>query len=146
MLNKTILMGRLCADPELRKTQNNTSVASFTLAVDRSFARQGEQKQTDFIEVVAWSATAEFCAKWFKKGMMVAVAGRLQTRTWEDREGNKRKSTEVVAEEVHFAEGKKDGQQADRGVQGNSGRNAGVPVDFGFVEDDSDDRLPFDLF
>ena len=135
MLNKTILMGRLTADPELRKTQNNTSVASFTLAVNRSFTRQGEQPQTDFIDVIAWSATAEFVAKWFKKGMQVAVAGRLQTRNWEDRNGNKRKSTEVVAEEVHFAEGKKDAQPSDR--------NAGVAVDdFGFA-DAADDDLPW---
>lgn len=139
MLNKTILMGRLTADPELRKTQNNTSVASFALAVNRSFTRQGEQPQTDFIDVIAWSATAEFVAKWFKKGMQVAVAGRLQTRNWEDRNGNKRKSTEVVAEEVHFAEGKRDAQPSDRGTASNFGGNA--TDDFGMA--DYDGELPF---
>ena len=90
MLNKTILMGRLTAEPELRRTQNNTSVTSFTLAVNRSYARQGEQAQTDFIDVVAWSSTAEFVTKWFHKGMLVAVCGRLQTRTWEDGQGPQR--------------------------------------------------------
>lgn len=139
MLNKTILMGRLTADPELRKTQNNTSVASFTMAVNRSFTRQGEQPQTDFIDVIAWSATAEFISKWFRKGMQVAVAGRLQTRNWEDRNGNKRKSTEVVAEEVHFAEGKKDAQPSDHGTAANYGGNA--TDDFGMA--DYDGELPF---
>ncbi|WP_458862342.1 single-stranded DNA-binding protein [Acidaminobacterium chupaoyuni] len=108
MLNKAILMGRLTADPELRHTQNNTPVTSFTLAVNRSFAKAGEQ--TDFIDIVAWSSTAEFVSKWFKKGMLVAVSGRIQTRTWEDKQGAKRKSVEVVADEVHFAEPKRDSQ------------------------------------
>ena len=110
MLNKVILMGRLTADPELRRTQQNTAVTSFTLAVNRSFSRQGEQAQTDFIDCVAWTGTAEFISKWFKKGQLVAVAGRLQTRTWEDRQGQKRKSVEVNVEEAHFAEPKRDSQ------------------------------------
>ena len=84
MLNKAILMGRLTADPELRHTQNNTPVTSFTLAVNRSY---GKNEQTDFIDVVAWQRTAEFVSQWFHKGMLVAVAGRIQTRTWEDKTG-----------------------------------------------------------
>lgn len=104
MLNKVILMGRLTAYPELRHTQNNIPVASFTLAVDRSF---GQEKQTDFLDIVAWRNTAEFVSKWFSKGMLVAVSGRLQTRTWEDKQGSKRKSVEVVADEAFFAESKK---------------------------------------
>lgn len=104
MLNKAILMGRLTADPELRHTQNNIPVTSFTLAVDRTF---GQDKQTDFLDIVAWRNTAEFVSKWFRKGMLVAVSGRIQTRTWEDKQGNKRKSVEVVADEAFFAESKK---------------------------------------
>lgn len=111
MLNKAILMGRLVADPELRRTPNNNSVTSFTLAVNRSFTRQGEQPQTDFIDIVAWGKTAEFVSRYFVKGQQVAVAGRIQTRMWGDKQGNKRKSVEVVAEEVHFAEPKRDNSQ-----------------------------------
>ena len=111
MLNKAILMERLVADPELRRTPNNNSVTSFTLAVNRSFTRQGEQPQTDFIDIVAWGKTAEFVSRYFVKGQQVAVAGRIQTRMWEDKQGNKRKSVEVVAEEVHFAEPKRDNSQ-----------------------------------
>ena len=92
MLNKAILMGRLVADPELRRTPNNNSVTSFTLAVNRSYVRQGEQPQTDFLDIVAWGKTAEFVSRYFVKGQLVAVAGRIQTRTWEDKQGNKRKS------------------------------------------------------
>lgn len=103
MLNKAILMGRLTAAPELRHTTNNTPVCSFTLAVNRSYGKD----QTDFIDIVAWQKTAEFVAQYFTKGMQVAVAGRISTRNWEDKQGNKRKATEVVADEVHFAEGKK---------------------------------------
>ena len=109
MLNKAILMGRLTAEPELRSTQNGTPMTSFTLAVNRSFTRQGEQQQTDFIDIVAWRQTAEFVSKWFHKGQMVAVVGRIQVRNWEDKTGQKRKSVEVIAEEAHFAEPKRDG-------------------------------------
>ena len=104
MLNKAILMGRLTADPELRHTTSNTAVTSFTLAVNRRFSQNNE---TDFIDIVAWSSTAEFVSKYFKKGMQVAVAGRIQTRTWKDKDGNNRRSTEVVADEVHFADSKR---------------------------------------
>lgn len=112
MLNKVILMGRLTADPELRHTQSNIPVTSFTLAVDRTF---GQDKQTDFLDIVAWRNTAEFVDKWFSKGMLVAVSGKLQTRTWEDKQGNKRKAVEVVADQVFFAESKK--QSSDRQQQ-----------------------------
>ena len=145
MLNKAILMGRLVADPELRRTPNNNSVTSFTLAVNRSFVRQGEQPQTDFIDVVAWGKTAEFVSRYFVKGQQVAVAGRIQTRNWEDRNGNKRKSTEVVAEEVHFAEPKRETQPTYRNDPGPSS----LPFDFNSGVDefrelsDDDGELPF---
>ncbi len=109
MLNKVILMGRLTANPELRHTNSNIPVITFTLAVNRRFARQGEQQQTDFIDIVAWRGTAEFVSKYFTKGQLVAVCGSLQTRTWQDQNGNNRKSVEVSAEEVHFAEPKRNG-------------------------------------
>ena len=103
-------MGRLTKDPETRYTQtNNTLVASFTLAVNRRFARQGEERGADFIPVVAWSKTGEFCSKYFKKGQQVGVVGRLQVRNWEDEQGQKRYVTEVVAEEAYFADSKRDG-------------------------------------
>lgn len=108
MLNKAILMGRLTKDPELRYTPSNVAVTTFTLAVDRNFARQGEQRQTDFINIVAWRQTAEFVSKYFTKGQLVAVSGSIQTRTWDDNEGKRHYVTEVVADDVYFAEGKRD--------------------------------------
>lgn len=119
MLNKAILMGRLTADPELRKTASDVSVTSFTLAVNRVRGKNEEQPQTDFIDIVAWRGTAEFAAKWFAKGMQVAVSGKIQTRTWEDKNGNKRKSVEVVADEVFFADSKRENS-------GGSSHNAGT--------------------
>lgn len=112
MLNKVILMGRLTDDPELRHTQSNIPVTSFTLAVDRAYSKDRE-KITDFIEVVAWRSTAEFAFKYFRKGQLVAVVGSIQTRVWEDKQGNKRKAVEVVADEVHFAEPKRDARAAE---------------------------------
>ena len=107
-MNKVILMGRLTKDPELRCTStNNLSVCSFTLAVDRRFSKQGEEKQVDFIPVVAWRNQAEFCAKYFQKGLKVVVVGNIQVRTWDDDEGKKHYATEVIANEVYFAESKK---------------------------------------
>lgn len=107
-MNKVELLGRLTKDPEIRYTQtNNTMVASFTLAVNRRFAKEGEQ-QADFINCVAWNKTAEFVSKYFKKGQQVAVVGRIQTRNWEDDNGQKHYATEVIAEEVYFADTKKD--------------------------------------
>lgn len=138
-MNKVILMGRLTKDPELRYTNaNNTPVCSFTLAVDRQFARQGEERQTDFIPIVVWSKTAEFCSKYFTKGLRVAVVGRIQTRTWDDNEGKKHYVTEVVADEAHFADGKKG---EDTGVRP-SDIGGGQPSD-GFYPLEEDDELPF---
>ena len=97
MLNKIFIMGRLTRDPELRRTQSGTPVTSFSLAVDRDFKSQSGEKETDFIDVVAWRATAEFVAKYFTKGRMAVVEGRLQIRDWQDRDGNKRRSAGVIA-------------------------------------------------
>ena len=108
-MNKVILMGRLTRDPEVRYTQtNNTLVSSFSLAVNRRFARQGEERQADFINIVAWSKLGEFCSKYFKKGQQVGVIGRIQTRTWDDDQGTKHYVTEVVAEEAYFADSRRD--------------------------------------
>ena len=112
-MNKVILMGRLTRDPEVRYTQsNNTLVASFSLAVNRRFARPGEERQADFINIVAWSKLGEFCQKYFRKGQQVGVIGRIQTRTWDDDQGQKHYITEVVAEEAYFADSKRDGEGA----------------------------------
>ncbi len=102
MLNVAAIMGRLTADPELRTTGSGISVCSFTLAVDRSFVRQGEERQADFINVVAWRSTAEFICKYFTKGQMMAVTGSIQTRNYEDRQGNRRTAVEIVASDVSF--------------------------------------------
>lgn len=139
MLNKAVLMGRLVADAELRATPQGTAVCTFTLAVNRSFTKQGEQPQADFIDIVAWGKTAEFVSRYFHKGQLVAVAGRIQTRMWEDKQGNKRKSVEVVAEEVHFAEPKRDRTAAPQGGY----EPAGDPMD-GFAPlPGYDSDLPF---
>ena len=108
MLNNTVLMGRLTADPELKHTQSGNAVVRFTLAVERSYAKSGEQRQTDFIDVIAWRSTAEFVSRYFQKGMLVAVQGSIQTGSYTDREGIKRKSFDVAANQVHFAERKRD--------------------------------------
>lgn len=112
MLNKIFIMGRLTRDPELRRTQSGTAVTSFSLAVDRDFKSQSGEKETDFIDVVAWRSTAEFVAKYFTKGRMAVVEGRLQIRDWKDREGNNRRSAEVVADNVYFGDSKRDGAPA----------------------------------
>ena len=110
MLNHITIMGRLTRDPELRMTQSQTQVASFTLAVDRDFGgRDGAERQTDFIDCVAWRQTAEFVSKYFSKGRMAVVSGRLQSRKWETREGEKRTSWEVVADNVYFGDSRRDG-------------------------------------
>lgn len=139
-MNKAILMGRLTKDPELRYTSGkNMAVCSFTLAVDRR-TRQGEEKQADFIPVVAFDKQAEFCSKWFQKGRMVAVVGRIQVRSWDDNEGKKRYATEVIAEECHFAEGKKSDSGAAP-VKPAGAADAGQAD--GFYPLDEDDELPF---
>ena len=110
MLNRIIIMGRLVRDPELRTTQTGTAVTSFTLAVDRDFkSRESGEKSTDFIDVVAWRQTAEFVCKYFGKGRMAIAEGRLQIREWKDRDGNNRRTAEVVAENVYFGDSKRDG-------------------------------------
>ena len=109
MLNKIILMGRLTRDPELRRTQSGTAVTSFSLAVDRDFKSQSGEKETDFIDIVAWRSTAEFVSKYFTKGRMAVVEGRLQIRDWTDKDGGKRRSAEVVADNVYFGDSKRDG-------------------------------------
>ena len=108
MLNKAILMGRLTRDPEMRYTQSNTPVTSFTLAIDRDRKGPNGERQTDFIDCVAWGKQAEFVKSWFAKGVMAIVVGRIQSRNWEDRNGNKRTSIEINANEVLFGESKKD--------------------------------------
>lgn len=128
-MNKVILMGRLTKDPEVRYTQtNNTQVTSFTLAVNRRFKKEG-QPDADFINIVAWSKTAEFCSKYFKKGQQVGVIGRIQTRNWEDDQGQKHYVTEVVAEEAYFADSKKENS------------NETSQEEFAPIQDD--DELPF---
>ena len=109
MLNKIFLMGRLTRDPELRRTGSGTAVTSFSLAVDRDFKSQSGEKETDFIDVVAWRNTAEFVSKYFTKGRMAIVEGRLQIRDWTDKDGGKRRSAEVVADNVYFGDTKRDG-------------------------------------
>jgi len=138
-MNKVILMGRLTKDPEVRYTQNtNTLVSSFSLAVNRKFVKQGEERQADFINVVAWNKLGEFCSKYFKKGQQVAITGRLQTRTWEDQEGKKRYVTEVIADEAFFADSKRDGEGAS--FENTFGSIAETASEFSPV---SDDDLPF---
>ena len=112
MLNKVIVMGRLVRDPELRRTNSGTAVASFTIACDRDFKSDGGEREADFIECVAWRNTAEFVSKYFTKGRMAVVSGRLQTRNWTDKEGNKRKATEIVAESVYFGDSKREELQS----------------------------------
>ena len=117
MLNRIILMGRLTRDPELRRTQTGTAVASFSLAVDRDFKdRTTGEKSTDFIDVVAWRQTAEFVSRFFTKGRMAVVEGRLQLRDWTDRDGNKRRSAEVVADNVYFGDSKRDAEGGGYGA------------------------------
>lgn len=108
MLNTITIMGRLTRDPELRRTSSGVAVASFTLACERDFAPQGEARGTDFIDIVSWRYTAEFVEKYFSKGQMAVVSGRLQIRNWQDKEGNKRRSAEILADHVYFGEAKRD--------------------------------------
>lgn len=131
MLNKIFIMGRLTRDPELRRTQGGNAVTSFALAVDRDFKSADGTKETDFIDVVAWRNTAEFAAKYFTKGRMAVVEGRLQMRDWTDKEGNKHRSAEVVADNIYFGDSKREDAPA-----GNS-----APT-FEEIEEDGGD-LPF---
>lgn len=137
MLNKIFIMGRLTRDPELRRTQNGTAVTSFSLAVDRDFKNADGTKDTDFIDVVAWRATAEFVAKYFTKGRMAVVEGRLQMRDWTDKEGNKRRNAEVLADNIYFGDSKKETEDRD-GRYGGAGRSSGLSE-----IDEEDGDLPF---
>ena len=166
MLNHIVIMGRLTRDPELRRTGSGTAVAGFTVAVDRDYAAQGAEKETDFIDCVAWRQTGEFVSKYFSKGSMIVVSGRLQIRGWTDKDGNKRRSAEVVADSCYFGEskGRSEGRPAapaplpdyntpqyDAVMSGHYGAGAtcpGVPSynpgDFDMLGDADDDRLlPF---
>ena len=138
MLNHIVLMGRLVRDPELRRTQNGTAVASFTLAVERDYRGDTEKKQTDFIDIVAWRNTAEFVSRYFTKGRMAVVSGRLQIRDWTDRDGDKRKSAEVVADNVYFGDSKRDSS-----INSYPKENSAPLTASDFEEIDDDEELPF---
>lgn len=142
-MNKVILMGRLTKDPEVRYTQtNNTLVASFSLAVNRRFVRQGEERQADFFNIVAWSKLGEFCSKYFKKGQQVGIIGRLQNRTWDDDQGVKHYITEVIAEEAYFADSRKDAGANTSDFENTFGNTAPGSMGADF-ETSSTDDLPF---
>ena len=134
-LNEINIMGRLTKDPELRRTGNGVAVASFTLAVDRDFKEKNGEKETDFIDCVAWRNTAEFVDEYFYKGRMAVVSGRLQIRSWADKDGNKHKTAEVVAENVYFGDSKPTGN--------NYGEPAALPANEFPVLDFGDESLPF---
>ena len=155
MLNHITIMGRLTRDPELRYTQSQTPVASFTLAVDRDFGgRDGGEKQTDFIDCVAWRQTAEFVSKYFQKGRMAVVSGRLQIREWTDRDGGKRRSAEVVVDNIYFGDSRRE-SSGDSGEyrQASYARSESPKKDSGFSApsysggfselSDDDGELPF---
>ncbi len=118
MLNHIAIMGRLTRGPELRRTGSGVAVASFTVAVDRDYAPEGGERETDFIDCVAWRSTGEFVSKYFNKGSMIVVSGRLQIRSWTDKDGNKRRTAEIVADNCYFGEAKRDGQQGAQQPQG----------------------------
>lgn len=133
-MNKAIILGRLTRDPELRTTQSQIPVATFTLAVDRRFKDASGNKQADFIPVVAWRQQAEFATKYFKKGSRMIVIGSIQTRSWDDAEGKKRSATEIIADEIHFVDKKSD----------DAGQHSSDPGPCPFPGDD-DTTLPFDI-
>lgn len=157
MINCAVIMGRLVADPELRTTANGTSVTSFCVAVDRSYVRQGEERQADFINVVAWRQTADFVTRYFHKGSMIAVQGSIQTRSYEDKTGAKRTAVEIVADSVSFCGSKASDAGQNRfeapaantpsyqaGNTASFSTPAAAEEDFGFGSaDDDDDGLPF---
>ena len=138
-LNHITIMGRLTRDPELRRTGNGIAVTSFTLAVDRDFAdKNSGEKETDFIDCVAWRSTGEFVSKYFSNGSMAVVSGKLQIRNWTDKDGNKRRSAEVIADNVYFGDSKK----SDSYTAGNSNSPSAPVQDFAPI-DDEDSQLPF---
>ena len=136
MLNHITIMGRLTRDPEMRRTGSGVAVTSFTIACDRDFGQNGE-KETDFIDITAWRNTAEFVSKYFSKGRMAVVSGRLQIRKWEDKNGNKRNTAEIVADNVYFGDSKKDD------ASGYSADPASAPAPDYPVLSDEDSMLPF---
>ena len=144
MINNVVLMGRLVATPELRSTGTGVSVASFTIAVERAYAKAGEQRQADFIDCVAWRQTAEFITRYFQKGSMIAVTGNIQTRNYQDKHGNKRKAVEVVVDNASFC-----GSKAESGTTGGYTAPAAPAPSFAsasesdFEEITEDDDLPF---
>ncbi len=156
MLNHIVIMGRLTRDPELRRTGSGVAVTSFSLAVDRDFGnRESGEKETDFIDCVAWRQTGEFVSKYFTKGRMAVVSGRLQIRNWTDKEGNKRRTAEVIADNVYFGDSKRDGDSSSAPYGGNAyaapaaGNFGGYSApavtpasDFAML-DDNDAQLPF---
>ena len=142
MLNKIIIMGRLTIDPELRRTGSGTAVTSFSLACDRDFKSQSGEKETDFIEVVAWKNTAEFASKYFSKGRMAVVEGRLQIRDWTDKAGNKRTTAEVVADNVYFADSKRS-ESNDNQRENFNALSGRLSDDFVATLNDDTSELPF---
>lgn len=138
MLNQTVLQGRLVKDPELRYTQSGIPVASFRIAVDRDYAKKGEEKKTDFLDLSAWRSTGEFVKKYFRKGDMIVVTGSIQTRKYEDRDGNKRTAWEIKVDSVHFCGGKKSSGEAQKPEQLQELEDDGSPFE------DADDA-PFDM-
>ena len=146
MLNHIVIMGRLTRDPELRRTGSGVAVASFTVAVDRDFGKnENGEKETDFIDCVAWRQTGEFVSKYFTKGRMAVVSGRLQIRSWTDKEGNKRRTAEIVADNVYFGDSKRDGENGGSSfaAPGTYSAPAASPAsDFAMLDED-DAQLPF---
>lgn len=136
-LNNVTLMGRICGEVELRTTTAGKSVATFRIAVDRPYTKQGEEKKADFITIVAWGNTADFVAKYFSKGSMIAIRGEIQTRNYEDKNGNKRTAFEVVAREVSFCGGKNEGNNSNASAP----TYAPIPADYEEIDSESD--LPF---
>ena len=141
MLNKVVLMGRLTKDPELRRTGSGTAVTSFSLACDRDFKSQSGEKETDFIEVVAWKNTAEFVSKYFSKGRMAVVEGRLQIRDCTDKAGNKRTTAEVVADNVYFADSKR--SESNDNQKENFNALSGRLIDDFVPASEEDGEFPF---
>ena len=150
MLNHIVIMGRLTRDPELRRTGSGVAVTSFTVAVDRDFGKtENGERETDFIDCVAWRQTGEFVSKYFAKGRMAVVSGRLQIRNWTDKDGNKRRTAEVVADNVYFGDSKREGEgggfaaPAGNSFGGYSAPAASAPASDFAMLDDNDAQLPF---
>ena len=139
MLNSVCLMGRLTADPELKSTQSGVSVCSFRIAVDRTYTPKGQEKQTNFINIITWRSTAEFVSRYFRKGQLVAVQGSIQTSQYTDRDGNKRTTFDVVADNVFFAEKKAESGETKQGA----GYDHSPDIQGDFEEIISPDELPF---